>query len=203
MDLKKKLENFFYYYKFHTAFVIFAIIVAILVFNSYLDKSKEFELTVVDSTVDLKNKDSKNLISAFAKDRDIKEDKVLFNTDSAYISDEKMEDKQYQIAGVKGVKEELRDGNIDLLFVYRTEEYDKDIVSDPQKVLPKVLLKEIEDYLVKYKETEDVIGILVNDAPNFKKYIGETENNIVIQISKDQKDIEKSIEFIKYLFDLN
>lgn len=210
-ELKKKLENFLFYYKFHTIAAVFVIIVIILLIQSVSEKEKNYSFVAVDCTISLLGDDIEELKNGFSEYVSIDKELMNFTSSSNYVTDNKADNEIYQMAGVKGLSEKAYEGLIDFLFCYRDNGLGEKSVGSIKNVLPKDIYDKISDHIVyesieqedgTYELTENEIGIFISNSKNFKKIFGETDAKIMIQIPENSKNKELSIELLKYLFDM-
>lgn len=205
-DFKSKWDNYWYYYKYHTMLGAFVIAVIIILVFACQKRDVPVTVTVVDTTAMLGRKESQEMLEEFADSVDIDEDSVLYRNSSEYV-----DDKLTERTGVKGLKGSIQYGELEGVFVIRGFEYGEDYVGNIEDILPKELIDELgEDVMAGYivtengalKETDDLAGIIVNDAKVFKETYGEFDDNVVLQIPANCKNKENAIAFVKYLFGL-
>lgn len=205
-DFKSKWDNYWYYYKYHTMLGAFVIAVIIILVFACQKRDVPVTVTVVDTTAMLGRKESQEMLEEFADSVDIDEDSVLYRNSSEYV-----DDKLTERTGVKGLKGSIQYGELEGVFVIRGFEYGEDYVGNIEDILPKELTDELgEDVMAGYivtengalKETDDLAGIIVNDAKVFKETYGEFDDNVVLQIPANCKNKGNAIAFVKYLFGL-
>lgn len=205
-DFKSRLENYWYYYKIHTLFGVFAVFVAVLIVVSCSRSDKPVLLTAVDATAALGADDTENLLEAFADSAGIDEDSVIYRNTADYVSERVAEQ-----TGAKSLVGSMKYGDIEAVFTVRGYEFVEDCVGNIEDVLPKELIDELgADVMAGYleenvnglEETDDMAGIIVNDAKRFKETYGELKETIVLQIPSGCKNREQAEAFVRYLFDI-
>ena len=203
-SFKAKWSNYWYYYKYHTLFGVFVIIVVILIVFSCMRSDEPVALTVVDTTAMLGRETSQELVEDFAKSVNIDTDSVVYRN-SAEFPDDSLTER----TGVRGLTASIEYGDLEGVFVVRGREYSEELVGNIEKVLPEELIDELgNDVLAGYleekdgvmTETDNIAGIIVNDAKLFKETYGELDVNIVLQIPSNCKNKDNAAAFVKYLF---
>ncbi len=205
---KKKIGDFLYYYKFHIVAVLFVVLVAVILIQSLMERDDESQFTIVDWTSELSIKTGENLISEFSKVSDIDAEHTVYTKSATLLQDnEKMENLE-GLMGVKNLTQRIEAGYIDIMFVYRTQEYDTEVVGNIEEILPSDLYERLSEYIVYQRDENgetnyDVpIGLMATKSKKFIDVFGECEYNIVIQIPENAIHLEKSIEFVKFLYAL-
>lgn len=208
---KKKLENFWYYYKFHVLFAAFAVFVLVLIVSACLRNTEDATFVLVDSTNYIYREHADEMLSGLAEYNGDSKDEYSFAYPNEFA--DVKNDMIADAANIKEFKDFIAEGNISALVAVRTAEYDIETVGNLEEILPKDLmdiLKEkdvIVNYLEKdeegnYKDTDVICGILINDSEVMQKVIGEVDSNLVLQIPVTVKEKENAIAFVRYLFGL-
>ena len=205
-DFKKKWENYWYYYKYHTLLAVFIVIVIIVSIWCVQKRDVPVETTIVDYNVLLNSNKMDELLKEFADYGGMDEESVMFRNSGEFVDDELAER-----TGTKGLKQSLKDGLLEGIFVTRGNELAYEYVGNIESILPNELMEELGDdvmagYLVErygeLVETDAMAGIIVNDAKRFKEKFGEMDEYIVLQIPATCQHHDNAIAFIKYLFDI-
>lgn len=204
-NFEKKWNNYWYYYKYHTIAALFVVMVVVILIISLKKNDSEIKLSIVDITCLLNHDASTELLNDFTENSDFGLDEIEFKNRTKFIDEETA-----KLTGNKDIKKSIESGDIDILFVIRSNEYDTDLVGNIELVLSEEDNKLFSDYIVNYidkdNDGKDVItdiksGIIVNNAKRFKEMYGEFDYNIVVQIPESASNKENAIEFIKYLFE--
>ena len=206
-DFKSKWDNYWYYYKYHTLAGIFVLVVIVIIVIACVNKGGDVELTLVDTTALVTERDMKEEIYEDFSDRcSIDKSGLLIKTQADYVDDITAER-----TGAKSIAGAIENGEIDGIFVYRGIEIREEYVGSIENVLPSDLLEELNDYLTGYLcvdgngetySSEVTAGIVVNEAKRFKEVYGNIEDYVVLQVPENCNNRENIISFIKYLFDI-
>lgn len=112
--MKKKLENFIFYYKYHMVALIFVIILAVVLFR---DKSgDELDFVIVDDTSCMNLTVAESMMKDFETTQKIKSGSTAFRYKSMYLSQEKYKDISFDIAKISDYEECFTNGSIDMVI---------------------------------------------------------------------------------------
>lgn len=210
MDLKKKLENYWYYYKYHTLFAIFAMIVVIIIISSCLRSKEDAVFTLVDNSNYVFTEHGNAILEGFAEysGTDRKEMNFSYSTEFADV-----EEQIAEAANIKEFEDYVAEGRISAIITPRLGEYSPELVGSIEEVLPQDIINTLkEKNLIVYYiqedengqkvETDVICGILINDSKVIQDIVGEADINLVLQIPSSVNEKENAVMFVKYLFDL-
>ena len=207
---KKKLENFWYYYKFHVLFAAFAVVVLLLIISSCLRNTEDATFVLVDATNYIYRDNGDEILSEFAEYNGVSKDEYSFAYPNEFAD---VNDLIADAANISEFADYIEDGKISALVTVRAGEYDIETVGHLEEILPRELIEELKEmevlvnYLEKdengdYVETDVICGILINDSEVMQRVIGEVDSNLVLQIPVTVKEKENAIAFVRYLFGL-
>ncbi len=205
---KKKFGDFLYYYKFHIVAVLFVILVAVILIQSLMKRDDESQFTIVDWTSELSITAGEELIKEFSGVADIDDEYTLYSKSATFLQDNVKMENLEQMMGVKNLTGRIEAGYIDIMLVYRTREYDVEVVGNIKEIIPSDLYEKLSDYIVYQADGkgginyEVPIGFSANKSSKFTEVFGQCDFNIVIQIPEKALHLEKSIEFLKFLYNL-
>ncbi len=112
--MKKKLENFIFYYKYHIVALIFVIILAVVLLR---DKSgDELDFVIVDDTSCMNLTVAESMMKDFETTQKIKSGSTAFRYKSMYLSQEKYKDISFDIAKISDYEECFTNGSIDMVI---------------------------------------------------------------------------------------
>ena len=112
--MKKKLENFIFYYKYHMVALIFVIILAVVLLR---DKSgDELDFVIVDDTSCMNLTVAESMMKDFETTQKIKSGSTAFRYKSMYLSQEKYKDISFDIAKISDYEECFTNGSIDMVI---------------------------------------------------------------------------------------
>ncbi len=112
--MKKKLENFIFYYKYHMVALIFVIILVVVLFR---DKSgDELDFVIVDDTSCMNLTVAESMMKDFETTQKIKSGSTAFRYKSMYLSQEKYKDISFDIAKISDYEECFTNGSIDMVI---------------------------------------------------------------------------------------
>lgn len=203
-DFKKKWNNYWYYYKYHTLAGIFAVIVLALVIFAITNEEIEEEIVMTDTSGMLNRDLIHEMFDGYADEIGIDENTVVLKQPYEYAAD-----KLAEQTGRESLTQAITSGNIDCVFVARGNEYLREVVGDFEEVLSEELKEKLgENAMAWYLDgdgnvTEELAGIVLNDAKRFKEVFGELDYYVVLQVSQYADNMENAIKFIEYLFDVN
>ncbi len=204
--MKKKLDNFFYYYKFHVLAVIFILFVIYEVFISIHGKDKEIPLVIVDDTSQMSMVKAEELVEDFADSQKIGKNQAAFRYRSMYVEKEQYKDIAFDAAGIKEYQDLFTDGSIDLII--RTaddteqggESWKSDHLLLPKDYFTEQEMKKYQDYF--YYVDEEAMGITFDKCPKAKEFFRDdypTEYHYILQIAKGSKEEPLVKKFLVYL----
>lgn len=214
--MKKKLENFFYYYKFHMLAVIFVIIVIIALNAS--KSGTEISFVVADSTSQMNIEAGKLLVEEFRKQTDLNEDEVAFRYRSMYLEEQSdVSIVDFEVAGIEDYDDCFSDGSIDfgitttdtLWQVAPSEDETKEEETSLEyggsanvifldDFFSKEELEKYEEYI--YYVNGAPVGLVFDKLPKADKYFGDdypSDNHYILQIAKGADSYTK--EFLEFL----
>ena len=112
--MKKKIENFLYYYKFHMIAVAFIILIIVVLLR---DKGRnEVDFAIVDHTSQLDMTTAESLLEDFREYSGLKEDEAGFYYRSMYLEEESFQDVSFSVAGISDYEKCFTNGNIDVVI---------------------------------------------------------------------------------------
>lgn len=112
--MKKKLENFIFYYKYH---IIAAIFVLIIVFLLWRDKSPEkVDFVIVDDTSRMNMTAGDDMMKDFEKQQKIKSGSTAFRYKSMYLSQDRFQEISFEVAEIRDYEMCFTDGTIDMVI---------------------------------------------------------------------------------------
>lgn len=112
--MKKKLENFIFYYKYNMVALIFVIILAVVLLR---DKSgDELDFVIVDDTSCMNLTVAESMMKDFETTQKIKSGSTAFRYKSMYLSQEKYKDISFDIAKISDYEECFTNGSIDMVI---------------------------------------------------------------------------------------
>ena len=113
--MKEKIQNFFYYYKFHVLAVLFVILViAVLVRDK--SQGQQVNLVIADETSEMNLETAGNLLRDFEKAAGLKDGEAGFYYKTMFLDQKNFQDVNLEIAGVSDYNTSLTNGEIDLII---------------------------------------------------------------------------------------
>lgn len=196
--MKKKIENFLYYYKFHMIAVAFIILIIVVLLR---DKGRnEVDFAIVDHTSQLDMTTAESLLEDFREYSGLKEDEAGFYYRSMYLEEESFQDVSFSVAGINDYEKCFTNGNIDVVITTAN-----DLCSETTsftEILAEEDLEKYKDYI--YYDQEQPVGIIFDRCAKAEEYFGDnypTDYHYIVQVAKgsvNDKNVEK---FIKYLLE--
>ena len=204
--MRSKLENFWYYYKYHTIAGIFVLILLYLIISSCIRSDETYEMVLVDSTARFYGNNAKQVMAGFEEHMDWDEGSTSLRYNSNFVDERTAEQ-----TGAKSLERAVRDGDVDCLFSFSAEEAPYELVGDIESALSAELLDELKDYLKSYiiydangdiVDNQPIAGIVINDAKRCSEFFGELDEYVIIQVPGNGKNKENVEAFIRYLFEI-
>ena len=181
--MKEKIQNFFYYYKFHVLAVLFVILViAVLVRDK--SQGQQVNLVIADETSE--------------KTAGLKDGEAGFYYKTMFLDQKNFQDVNLEIAGVSDYNTSLTNGEIDLII------NTVDQIGEPSVFLDEIFSAEELDGMQSflYLTDERSAGLVFDKCPKAKEYFGDdypSPNHYILQVAAGSKDKQMVKEFIKYL----
>lgn len=195
--MKKKLENFFYYYKFHVlAAVVILFIIWILLSEKNTDVPK---FLIVDDTSALNLEISDKLLADFASQTDLDKNDVDFQYRKMFLEKKDFQDISFDIAGIEDYEDCFLDGTIDIIICTADNVREESMVM-PEEYFTKDELKKYEKYF--YYEGEKAVGIIFDMCEKAEEYFGEeypSDLHYILQITQGSKEDKYVKQFLEYL----
>lgn len=195
--MKEKIQNFFYYYKFHVLAVLFVILViAVLVRDK--SQGQQVNLVIADETSEMNLETAGNLLRDFEKTAGLKDGEAGFYYKTMFIDQKNFQDVNLEIAGVSDYNTSLTNGEIDLII------NTVDQIGEPSVFLDEIFSAEELDGMQSflYLTDERPAGLVFDKCPKAKEYFGDdypSPNHYILQVADGSKDKQMVKEFIKYL----
>lgn len=195
--MKEKIQNFFYYYKFHVLAVLFVILViAVLVRDK--SQGQQVNLVIADETSEMNLETAGNLLRDFEKTAGLKDGEAGFYYKTMFLDQKNFQDVNLEIAGVSDYNTSLTNGEIDLII------NTVDQIGEPSVFLDEIFSAEelngMQSFL--YLTDEHPAGLVFDKCPKAKEYFGDdypSPNHYILQVAVGSKDKQMVKEFIKYL----
>ena len=195
--MKEKIQNFFYYYKFHVLAVLFVILViAVLVRDK--SQGQQVNLVIADETSEMNLETAGNLLRDFEKTAGLKDGEAGFYYKTMFLDQKNFQDVNLEIAGVSDYNTSLTNGEIDLII------NTVDQIGEPSVFLDEIFSAEelngMQSFL--YLTDEHPAGLVFDKCPKAKEYFGDDyplPNHYILQVAAGSKDKQMVKEFIKYL----
>lgn len=195
--MKEKIQNFFYYYKFHVLAVLFVILViAVLVRDK--SQGQQVNLVIADETSEMNLETAGNLLRDFEKTAGLKDGEAGFYYKTMFLDQKNFQDVNLEIAGVSDYNTSLTNGEIDLII------NTVDQIGKPSVFLDEIFSAEELDGMQSflYLTDEHPAGLVFDKCPKAKEYFGDdypSPNHYILQVVAGSKDKQMVKEFIKYL----
>lgn len=195
--MKEKIQNFFYYYKFHVLAVLFVILViAVLVRDK--SQGQQVNLVIADETSEMNLETAGNLLRDFEKTAGLKDGEAGFYYKTMFLDQKNFQDVNLEIAGVSDYNTSLTNGEIDLII------NTVDQIGEPSVFLDEIFSAEELDGMRSflYLTDEHPAGLVFDKCPKAKEYFGDdypSPNHYILQVADGSKDKQMVKEFIKYL----
>jgi ABC-type molybdate transport system substrate-binding protein len=195
--LKEKIQNFFYYYKFHVLAVLFVILViAVLVRDK--SQGQQVNLVIADETSEMNLETAGNMLRDFEKTAGLKDGEAGFYYKTMFLDQKNFQDVNLEIAGVSDYNTSLTNGEIDLII------NTVDQIGEPSVFLDEIFSAEELDGMQSflYLTDERPAGLVFDKCPKAKEYFGDdypSPNHYILQVADGSKDKQMVKEFIKYL----
>ena len=195
--MKEKIQNFFYYYKFHVLAVLFVILViAVLVRDK--SQGQQVNLVIADETSEMNLETAGNLLRDFEKTAGLKDGEAGFYYKTMFLDQKNFQDVNLEIAGVSDYNTSLTNGEIDLII------NTVDQIGEPSVFLDEIFSAEELDGMRSflYLTDERPAGLVFDKCPKAKEYFGDdypSPNHYILQVADGSKDKQMVKEFIKYL----
>ena len=201
MSFKSKLDNFWYYYKYHTIIGIFIVLVAFyIIFTGKDNKSSDFNIVVFSMNNPIDDTNIKqDLDNIIVTDKNKKEVKINFLPYD--ISDPT---SQTSAMSIQALSVWLAVGDIDILIAnediikpYSVDEEGKNtLVFVPLNFINIDSIRTIKDV-----DNED-IGLLVSDIPKLKE-LNFYDKDLYLSVVSSGKYRDKAQAVINYLLKAN
>ena len=194
--MKEKIQNFFYYYKFHVLAVLFVILViAVLVRDK--SQGQQVNLVIADETSEMNLETAGNLLRDFEKTAGLKDGEAGFYYKTMFLDQKNFQDVNLEIAGVSDYNTSLTNGEIDLII------NTVDQIGEPSVFLDEIFSAEELDGMQSflYLTDERPAGLVFDKCPKAKEYFGDdypSPNHYILQVADGSKDKQMVKEF-KYL----
>lgn len=195
--MKEKIQNFFYYYKFHVLAVLFVILViAVLVRDK--SQGQQVNLVIADETSEMNLETAGNMLRDFEKTAGLKDGEAGFYYKTMFLDQKNFQDVNLEIAGVSDYNTSLTNGEIDLII------NTVDQIGEPSVFLDEIFSAEELDGMRSflYLTDEHPAGLVFDKCPKAKEYFGDdypSPNHYILQVADGSKDKQMVKEFIKYL----
>lgn len=195
--MKEKIQNFFYYYKFHVLAVVFIILV-IVILNHDKNSGQQVNLVIADETSKMNLETAGNMLRDFEKAAGLKDGEAGFYYKTMFLDQKNFQDVNLEIAGVSDYNTSLTNGEIDLII------NTVDQIGEPSVFLDEIFSAEELDGMQSflYLTDEHPAGLVFDKCPKAKEYFGDdypSPNHYILQVAAGSKDKQMVKEFIKYL----
>jgi len=199
--MKKKLENFIFYYKYHLIALILILIIVVLLLR---DKSGDkLDFVIVDDTSCINLTAAENMMRDFEKQQKIKSGATAFRYKSMYPNQENYKDISFEVAGISDYEACFTDGTIDMVItsadrLENTKEEDK--TAPLEQVLSDKEMNRYEKYL--YYIDGEAVGIVFNKCKKAEEYFGDnypTGYHYILQVAAGSAEDEQVKKFLRYL----
>lgn len=195
--MKEKIQNFFYYYKFHVLAVVFIILV-IVILNHDKNSGQQVNLVIADETSKMNLETAGNMLRDFEKAAGLKDGEAGFYYKTMFLDQKNFQDVNLEIAGVSDYNTSLTNGEIDLII------NTVDQIGEPSVFLDEIFSAEELDGMQSflYLTDERPAGLVFDKCPKAKEYFGDdypSPNHYILQVADGSKDKQMVKEFIKYL----
>ncbi|MCL2320694.1 MAG: hypothetical protein FWC47_01155 [Oscillospiraceae bacterium] len=201
MSFKSKLDNFWYYYKYHTIIGIFVVLaVFFMIFTSRGNKSSDFNMVVFSMNNPIEDTNiQQDLDNIIVTDKNKKEVKINFLPYD--ISDPT---SQTSATAIQALTVWLAVGDVDILIANEEaikqysvdEDGNNSFVFVPLNFINISSIKTIKDV-----DNED-IGLLVSDIPKFKG-LDFYDKDLYLAVVSGGKYNDKAQKVIDYLLNVN
>lgn len=212
--MKKKLENFIYYYKFYLVALIFILVIAVVLVKDGGQKDT-VDLVIVDDTSQMDITAAQNLMEDFETQLNLKKGVTAFRYRTMYLDQEKYKDVNFSVAGIDDFEACFTDGSIDLVMTTANTLQKQTSSSEGEtggiyvKTHKVISLEEYfsQDELEKYEKyiyyiNEEPVGIIFDRTEKAEEYFGDnypTEYHYILQVAEGSADDEYVKMFLKYL----
>ena len=202
-SFREKIDNYWYYYKYHTFAGIFAIIVLGIIIYSFATKDNIAKFVVADGMGYLNKESCKEILEDFANYIGEDEDELAFPSFLEYPNGEAAEIAK-DVARVKGFGESFAEGDTDAVFILADRCFSSDKIGDLRNILPDETYNKLEENDKIMFEEQDTgekipVGIYVTGLEKFQQFFGDINDIIILQISEKSQNKENSIAFVKYI----
>lgn len=212
--MKKKLENFIYYYKFYLIALLFIIVIAAVLIKDSGHRDT-IDFVIVDDTSQMDIIAAQNLIDDFETQLNIKKGVTGFRYRTMYLDREKYKDVNFSVAGIDDYEACFTDGSIDMVITTANvlEKQKQSSEGETAKVYVKphkvISLNEFfsEDELRQYEKyiyyiNEEPVGIIFDRSEKAEEYFEDnypTEYHYILQVAEGSADDKYVKMFIQYL----
>lgn len=217
--MKKKLENFIFYYKYHIIALIFVIIVIVVLTR---DKSGNvLEFVIVDDTSKMDMTAAQNMMHDFEKQKGLKDNTTSFRYKTMYPNQEQYNDVAFEVAGIDDYEKCFTNGAIDMVITsantleeeleetqYSEEEASEESI-EKKKSYEVVPLEQIfsEEEMSKYEKyiyfvNGEATGIIFDKCKKAEEYFGDnypTPYHYILQVAVGSADDKYVKMFLQYL----
>lgn len=220
--MKKKLENFLYYYKFHLLAAFFLLFLVIVLVKDSKPRMIT-QLVVADDTSQMNLETAGRMMDDFAKYAGLRDGEVQFYYQSMFLDQKNFENVNLNVAGVADYEGCFQNGEIDCVIntIDRVKSAEKNDAADLTKteggeteetrlgLHAVVSLSQIfsEDELSRYEKyicyvNGEPAGILFDRCKKAREYFGDdypSANHYVLQVAEGSADKALVKEFLEYL----
>ena len=173
--MKEKIQNFFYYYKFHVLAVVFIILV-IVILNHDKNSGQQVNLVIADETSKMNLETAGNMLRDFEKAAGLKDGEAGFYYKTMFLDQKNFQDVNLEIAGVSDYNTSLTNGEIDLII------NTVDQIGEPSVFLDEIFSAEELDGMQSflYLTDERPAGLVFDKCPKAKEYFGDDFHRRII-----------------------
>lgn len=211
--MKKKLDNFLYYYKYYLIALFFVVLIAVVLIRDSGNKDIT-EFVIVDDTSQLNTIVAQDLIDDFEIQAGLKKGEAGFRYRTMYLDQKNYKDISFGVAGIDDYEDCFTDGSIDMVIttadaltkeVFAEGETTKEYVKQHEVVSLDEILS--EDDLARYEKyiyfiDGEPVGIIFDRCSKAKEYFEDnypTEYHYILQVAAGSSEDMYVKMFIQYL----
>ena len=217
--MKAKLENFFFYYKFHMLAVLFVLVVIVVLVkdDKRVREQKQPSFVIVDETSQMNLTRAKNMMADFAKQSGLNDEEMGFYYRSMYLEQDDYQEISFGLAGIEAYEDYINEGVIDILIT-TANQFEGETNGEGEEIETAEVLSQqfevanLEEYFTKdeleryknklYYVDDKPVGIIFNKCDKAEEFFEDsypTEYHYILRISKASEKDENVKKFIEYL----